>query len=252
MKKSFINSEKPLIVGMVQCATAEECIQKIKDSVAEGATAIGVQLCRLKREYRTKEIISEIFSYCGDLPIYVTSYRYGESEGMTDEECIDLLFLAIECGATLCDVMGDMFDMRDDQLTYNEEAVEKQKKLIDKIHAAGAEVLMSTHDMKNGPITKERILEIGKQQSMRGTDVVKIVVPDCGDERIPECIETLLELIKITGKKVLFLSTGNSGRFLRYMTPEIGNCMYLCVAHYNELDTQMQPKISQILSLQSH
>ena len=51
-----------------------------------------------------------IFSACAGRPRYVTSYRTGENIGMTDEECVELLLLALECGATLFDVMGDLYD----------------------------------------------------------------------------------------------------------------------------------------------
>jgi len=135
VKPSFLNSDKPLITAMVQYPTPEECVAKIKASLADGADAIGIQLCRLKREYRTKNILTKIFAACDGKPIYVTSYRYGESENFTDEECAELLLLALDCGATLCDVMGDMYDRSPQyELADKEEAINKQKALIAEIH----------------------------------------------------------------------------------------------------------------------
>lgn len=49
MKTTFLNYDKPLLTAMIQCPTAEECIEKIKASLADGADALGIQLCRLKR-----------------------------------------------------------------------------------------------------------------------------------------------------------------------------------------------------------
>ena len=53
-----------------------------------------------------------------------------------------------DCGAELCDIMGDYFDKQPGEMTYNETAVKKQRNLIDKLHKRGAEVLMSTHIQK--------------------------------------------------------------------------------------------------------
>ena len=71
-----------------------------------------------------------------------------------------------DCGATLCDVMGDYFDPCEGELTMNEEAVKKQMALIDALHARGAEVLMSSHVLKFTPA--ERVLEIAREHERRG------------------------------------------------------------------------------------
>ena len=85
-KVSFVNHDEALLCAMVQCETVEECICKIKASLAEDATAFGIQLCKIKKELRTKENLTKIFEACKGLPIYVTSYRYSQNEGYTDEE----------------------------------------------------------------------------------------------------------------------------------------------------------------------
>ena len=43
MKPSFLNHDKPLICAMIQCRTADECIEKIKMSLIDGAEAFGIQ-----------------------------------------------------------------------------------------------------------------------------------------------------------------------------------------------------------------
>ena len=105
MKPTFLNHDKPILCAMVLCSTPEACIEKIKASVSDGAEAIGIQLEKLKREYRTPEVLRSIFAACGDLPIYATSYRGNESKGLSDEELVDFLLIALDAGATLIDVM---------------------------------------------------------------------------------------------------------------------------------------------------
>jgi len=151
---------------MVQYPTPEECILKIKASLAEGADALGIQLCKLRREFRTKEVLMEIFAACEGKPIYVTSYRVGHSEGLSDDEVADLLLLAADCGANLMDVMGDLYGPDPAyQLTTDPEAVERQKALIAEIHRRGGEVLMSCHT--NRSTTVEENLMIARAQAER-------------------------------------------------------------------------------------
>ena len=218
MKATCLKYDKPLLTAMIQCSTADECITKIKASIADGADALGIQLCRLKREYRTKECLQRIFDACEGRPIYVTSYRHAESEGYTDEECGELLLLALDAGATLCDVIGDMFGICPPyQLAEDEEAIIKQKALINEIHKRGGEVLISSHVSKS--MTVEECLSIAKAQDERGADVIKIVACSSEEEidaaRYIEAIQTIL---KNTTKKLLFLASGKS-RIIRYIGP---------------------------------
>ena len=248
--KTFLKYGKPLIVGMIQCATPDECINKIKASIEDGAEAIGIQLCRLKKEYRTKEIITEIFSACEGKPIYVTSYRFGESEGFTDEQCAKLLLLALDCGATLCDVMGDMFGRSPMyELSEDEGAIEKQKALIDEIHRRGGEVLMSSHTYKSTSL--EENLMIAKAHIERNADIIKIVNRAESDDEIPKYIEAIQKIQKMADKKLLFL-LGNKGRIIRYIGPNLGVCMYLCVHSHGEIDTPEQPLIKNIKAVRDN
>lgn len=242
MKPTFLTSDKPLLTAMIQLPTAEECIAKINASIEAGADAIGIQLCRLKREYRTKEILTEIFAACKGKPIYVTSYRFGESEGMSDDECVDLLLLALECGATLCDVFGDMYDKDAKyQIAQDEEAIKKQKALIDEIHRRGGEVLMSSHTESD--LSVEENLELAKKQIERGADVIKIVNIVDEKKNLHRQVESIQKIVAMTDKKLLLLASGE-GQQLRYIGPNFGVCMYLCVEKHDPIDTPEQPLIS--------
>ncbi|MBQ8551389.1 MAG: type I 3-dehydroquinate dehydratase [Clostridia bacterium] len=244
MKPTFLQYDKPLLCAMIQCRTPEECIDKIRLSISEGAEALGIQLCKIKREYRTPEILKEIFAACKGRPIYVTSYRHGESTGMSDEECAELLLMALDCGATLIDVFGDMFEKGAKyQLATDNAAVEKQKVLIAEIHRRGGEVLMSCHTKSS--LTVEENIELARAQVERGADVIKIV-DECSDKgEIPSYIESIQRITAMTDKKLLFLVSGE-GRIIRYIGANFGVCMYLCVAYHGEIDTPAQPLLSKL------
>ena len=249
-KPTFLKYDKPLLCAMIQCNTPEECIAKIKRSLDGGAEAIGVQLCKLRKEYRTKEIITGIFNACEGRPIYVTSYRTGESQDMTDDERVELSLLALECGATLIDIMGDTFDRSPQyELAEAPEAIAKQKALIEEIHRRGGEVLISSHTHKS--TTLEENIMIAKTQIERGADVIKIVNKAQNTDEIITYLKAIEEITKMTDKKLLLLVSGE-GLLTRYIGPNFGACMYLCVESYNELDTKGQPLLSKIKAVRDN
>ena len=98
MKPTFLNSEKPILCAMVLCTTPDACIEKIKASISDGAEAIGIQLEKLERQYRTPEQLKRIFDACEGLPIYATGYRGNSSKGLSDEELVDFLLMALDAG----------------------------------------------------------------------------------------------------------------------------------------------------------
>ena len=238
--KSFLNYEKPLITCMVQAETPERIKELI--SLSNDAEAFGMQFCRLKPEYNTKESYRELFEYT-QAPVYVTNYRYGYNEGKSDDELAEGLKTLAECGATLCDVMGDMFNKQDDELAIDKDAIRKQIKLIDELHSKGAEVLMSSHIFKFTPA--ERVLEVALEHQRRGADVCKIVT---GAENMAEQVENLriIDLLKENLKIPFLFLCGGECRILRRIGGSLGNCMTLCVYEYDELATKVQPLLSDV------
>ena len=119
-KPTFLNREKPLLTCMVQADNPERIKELIDRSLPEGAEAFGMQFCKMKAEYRNKKVYRELFSYT-DKPVYATNYRkYAKNAGKSDDVLAAELLELAECGATLCDVMGDYFDPCEGELTMNE------------------------------------------------------------------------------------------------------------------------------------
>ena len=234
----FVNSKKPLLTCMVQAATPERIKELIDLSLLEGAEAFGMQFCRLDPEYRSREVYEELFNYADDKPVYVTNYRSGFNKEKTDGQLADELLELADCGAALCDVMGDYFDKCEGELTMNEAAVKKQMELIDGLHKRGAAVLMSSHVLKFTPA--ERVLEIAFEHQRRGADICKIVT---GASNMAEQIENL-RIINLLKEKLdipfLFLAGGEC-KIHRRIGGKMGNCMSLCVYEYDELATKAQP-----------
>lgn len=239
-KPTFLQYQKPLLCTMLRAATPEEFIKDIADSISKGAEGFCLLLQTLKKEYRTEENIKRIFAACKGLPIYATSsYRTEESAGLSDEELAEYLLLCGRCGATLLDVMGDMFCAEKRELTYNEEAVRKQKELIDKIHAMGCEVLMSSHIHEF--IDEKTVVEFALEQQSRGADIIKIVNFCNSDEELMvnlSCINTLKHTLD---KPFLYLANGTHCTLIRNIGAHLGSCMYLCQPYYKEGFAYEQP-----------
>jgi 3-dehydroquinate dehydratase len=223
---------------MVQADNPDRIKALIDASIPEGAEAIGMQFCQLKAEYRNEKTYRELFAYT-DLPVYVTNYRNHLSNAGKSDDVLaaDLVELA-ECGATLCDVMGDYFDACEGELTMNKDAIKKQIHLIDELHGRGAEVLMSSHVLKFTPA--ERVLEIALEHQRRGADICKIVTDA---ENAEQQIENLriINLLKENLKIPFLFLAGGECRILRRIGGSLGCCMYLCVHEYDELATKSQP-----------
>ena len=243
MKRSFFENDKALLTVMVQADNSDRIKELIDKSIPDGAEAFGMQFEQMKSEYRTKEVYKDLFAYTKDRPVYVTNYRHASNEGKTDDMLASELVELADCGADLCDVMGDISDRQPDEVAVDKTAIEKQKELIREIHDKGAKVLMSSHVLKYIPA--ERVLEIALEHQSRGADICKIVT---GADTMEQQIENLriINMLKENLKIPFLFLCGGECRILRRIGGEIGCCMYLCVHEYDALATQQQPLLKDV------
>lgn len=249
MKKSFTECDKALLTVMVQGKTPSRIMELVQKGIEGGAEAFGMQFERLSPEYKTNDTYKELFNCTGGLPVYATNYRYLTNEGKSDETLADEILELASCGATLCDVMGDMFDKNDEEFTVDPTAVKKQEALICALHEKGAQVLMSSHTHRF--TSAERVLEIALEYQKRGADIAKIVT---NAENMAEQMENL-RIITLLKEKLdipfLFLCGGKCA-ILRRIGGELGSCMYLCVCEYDELATPVQPLLKKVKAIRDN
>ena len=248
MKKTFLQYNKALLTVMVQARTPQRTKELMNRALPVGAEAFGMQFERFLPEYRNRKTYEDLFSYT-EQPVYVTNYRYDLNEGKTDDVLAAELLELAECGATLCDVIGDLFDPRPDELAVLQEAVEKQIKLIDALHQKGAEVLISSHVLQYTP--GERVLEIALEHQRRGADISKIVTGASTMEEQLENLKTIHLLKENLEIPFLFLAGGEC-HFHRRIGGELGSCMYLCVNEYDDLATPQQPLLRDVKAIRDH
>ena len=241
MTRQFLTGCGPMLTVMLQCETPETAIGRIRNANCLGADAYGLQVESLKPEYHLPDVYRRIFAEMKGRPSYVTNYRSAHNRGQTDDELAQGLITLAQSGATLCDVVGDFFCRHSEELTDDPKAIDKQKKLIDRLHEEGAQVLISSHILKFTPA--DRVLEVAHAQKARGADIIKIVT---GAENMEQQIENLriTELLKRElGAPFLFLSSGECSLHRR-LGMKLGCCMALCVYEHDALSTPAQPLLS--------
>lgn len=243
----FLYKDTPNLTVMLQCRTPEVAIGRIRNALHLGADAFGLQVESLLPEYQNPETYQRIFKEMRGKPVYVTNYRSSCNKGKTDEELAQGLLTLVDCGATLCDVEGDLFAPHPLQMTEDAAAIEKQMALIDAIHSKGAEVLMSAHT--NCYLPGEKVLELAMEQKRRGADIIKIVTDAADMQAQMENLKTVDLLKRELGAPFLFLSGGECG-ILRRLGTKLGCCMALCVYEHDALSTPGQPLLSVMKQLE--
>ena len=241
MKKSFLNHSQPLLTVMLQCEYPDVAVGRIRNANSLGADAYGLQSEVLLPEFQTVDTYKRLFAEMNNKPCYVTNYRNAHNTGKTDDQLAQGMELLAESGATLIDVMGDLFCRHPEELTEDHQAIQKQIKLIDRLHELGAEVLMSSHLYKFAPA--ERVMEIALEQKRRGADIVKIVTAADDMQQQIENLRITDLLKRELGMPFLFLS-GDECSIHRRLGMRLGCCMALCVYEHDKFSTTWQPLLS--------
>ncbi len=235
----FLKKDEPTLVTMIQAHTKERVLELIKQGIEGGTEAFGLQIEQLEHQYRDEKNLKEIFAAMDGKPCYVTNYRFGLNEGKTDDELAEELLHIVKCGGVLVDIMGDYFCEESEQLTQNPEAIRKQMELIEKIHALGGEVLISSHTLHY--MSKERVFYFMNEHKRRGADISKIVTASDTPEESLWNIDISNDLGKEKTISTLFLSIGDCCRKHRMLGPILSGGMFLCVVEHDELATGNQP-----------
>lgn len=257
MRKSFVKSGSPMLIGVIREETARAAIAAMRNCEYHGATALDLHLSCLKEEARTVESLRTIIS-ATRLPIMALNYNqtYDWTPIQTDEETrLNLLLRAVEAGAAAVDMQGYSYDLpsktafrqefknlgysflRDDphEVVVDEAVIEKQKAFIQRVHDAGAEVILSTHTLV--PMDCEQVVDLVMFLSQRGADMLKIVCPCENDDQLAECFKTMLTVKKIAPIPTHYHCSGKAGSLSRILNPILGGHMIFCTDGYTVSST---------------
>ncbi len=240
MRKSFLNQSRPVVTGIFAGQTPAELIAEARHAEFEGADGICVELCDLEPEFRNAESLKPVIDAV-NLPFMFVFYRNDRQENLGDEARQEILLAAAEAGASMIDVMGDLYDPSPMELTRNVAAIDKQKKLIDAIHAKGADVVISSHMQCSR--TAEEVLEHLSETAKRGADVVKIVTTVNTSEELAEAFRTTMLLKQELKTPFIHLCNGKFARPHRFMGPALGTSIFFAVPRYEPRYGMGQPSV---------
>lgn len=240
---NFLDFKRPVITTMLKGDNTATLISEIAAAKKEGTDAFCFEIEIMKKECRTESDFKDIFSAMGDKPAYITNYRRGNicEYEQSDEELTEEMLLALDCGATLFDIRGDLYDPCPLEITYDETAIKRQMELINTVHKMGKEVLMSTHTLKYMP--EAEVIKIAKAQEMRGVDFAKVVTAGESEQEELKNLATNLKLKEELKIPYLFLSIGKHCKKHRLLGPSLGCSLFLSVA--KGTDGGAQPPMEQ-------
>lgn len=226
----FSQQKLPLLVASLSNPTRSQTICTMRNAIFDGAEAFMLHMEKLNQEHVCEQDLKTIINYAGDKPVFTMNYRHGEKK--TDEQLIEEQLMAIRAGASMIDMMGDMFAPSPRELSRDSGAIDRQLQVIEQVHALGGEVLMSSHVWEY--MTADETLAHAKALEARGADFVKIAM--CVHSEA-EMLESLGSTVRIKNElKVPFLHIcmGQWGKVLRAVSPLFGSCFALCVQSYTE------------------
>ncbi len=242
----FGKNDQPLICTTVKGDNAGQFIMRMQELREQGTEAFLLRLEYLLPENRTEETFRKIISAADGMPVYATDYRRFDKYADEDDDCkANALLVAARAGADLLDVPGNMFTNEEFELTRDPEAVKRQMKLIDEIHALGKKVLISTHI--DAYLPQQKVLEIAEAQQARGADVLKIVTRSDSAKELTDNLETTRVLHEKMDASILFLSSGEMCRFHRIIGPYLGCCMWLATFESGRKDQPLLTDLKPLL-----
>jgi 3-dehydroquinate dehydratase len=241
MKFSFLNKPYPVITAIMAGQTPQELIATARNSEFDGAQGIAIGLEALKPEFMNPESLKSIINSV-NLPFMFFFYRTGRGKDLSDDERQEILLSTADFGASMIDVMGDLYDPSPMEITHNQKAIDKQKRLIDKIHGKGADVVISTHMACSR--TTEQIVEHMKVLEDRGPDVVKIVAGVNTEEELAEAFHTTMTLKRELKIPFIHLASGKFSRPHRFICPALGTSILFAVPNnFEHHEGLLQPTI---------
>lgn len=242
MRPSFLNKSYPVLTGIMGGQTPAELVAESRNSEFDGAKGIAIDLTDLKLEFRNADSLKSVIDSV-NLPFMFFYYRGDKwDKNATDESRQELLLTAADVGASMIDVMGDLYDPSPMEITHNQTAIDKQKRLIDQIHAKGADVVISSH-MSEEARTAEQVLEHLSEVATRGADVVKIVTGVNTDEELAEAFRTTTLLKRELKTPFIHLCNGKFCRPHRFLGPALGVSIFFGVHRYDTRYGMGQPTI---------
>lgn len=218
-RKRFPLERPPLFTAIFCDDSVERLSWQSKAAWYAGGDAVCADLKNLSREDRTPERI-RVAMDATPLPTMVCLYRKDILDGGDDDARTKTLLAALDAGAACIDVLGDLFDPSPREWTRKPSAVARQKRLITRIHDAGAQAILSSHPLCF--LEPEEVLAQLKDFEKRGADVVKLVQTADTEEEFLAAVRATLLCRRELKTPFVHLVSGAFGDLHRFLAPSLG------------------------------
>jgi len=238
---------RPFICTSVVDEGIEQTVRTIKKAEYQGARAFEVHLPLLGFPDREGFERLRATTSC---PIYATCRRdsfyrlLGADDvvSLTDRERTDRLVAAVEAGLAGVDMELDTFDPTPGpasftgdaieeyasdpetglaEVTDDPEAVTTQEAVVDRVHDAGGDVVLSAHTYKH--LTPETATAIAERMTDRGADLCKLVGVDRTLEEGLDTLQAHLALNETDCAPYALMAVGDPSRIVRPISPMFGS-----------------------------
>ena len=260
MRKSFVNQKKPFVVGVLRGKSALFNMATMKNAEYEGADAFDLHLNWMPEADRSEESLKKLFAFT-KLPVLVLYYLektpFNNDPPPRWDERLDVQMRAIDCGAAGIDIQAHYFDndskssligsnlsfaaANPAEISLRPEIIDKQMDVIERVHAKGAEVLLSSH--VGVELSCEQAVDLALEMEKRKPDIVKIVSPCNSEEQLGEVLKTIVTLRKELHTPFVYLGGGEKGKLSRIFGAALDNCLCFAVSRYDETHAFIQPPI---------
>ena len=238
VKPLFSQQKLPMLVTSLTDATPPKTISTMRNAIYDGTDGFMLHMEMLNPEHFCETDLKTIIDYACDKPVYTMNYRR-PNDAKTDEQRIAEQLMAVRAGASMIDMMGDMFDPTPMELTQDRHVIARQQQVIDEVHGLGSEVLMSSHTWVF--MTAEEILAHAKALESRGADFVKIAMCVHTEQEALDAIRSTALVTRALAVPFLHVCMGQYGKLHRAISPMLGSCFALCVQSYTEAAHREKP-----------
>lgn len=250
----FTELSRPFIIGVISDNDILHCVQTIKQSEFAGADGFQLELHNLQSSPPTKQELKDIIGSTIK-PVWTTNRRSKadrQQRRKVDEHArIQVELDALDAGAQCIDLEMDTFDpwflwdsdrratewphLKDipvnandfpGECCFNDDAIREQRKIIDHVHNAGAEVLLSCHILVR--TRTEGIIRIAKELEQRGADLIKIVVWNDDFYDLCETLRANVALSEMLDTPFKVMSQGEPSKLGRALFPMFGSAWAFC------------------------
>ncbi len=218
-RKRFPLERAPLFTAIFKEDSIRELARQAKAAWYAGADAVCADLANLPGEERTPETM-RILTDSSPLPTMCCLYRGDKLHGSDDDARTKTLLAALAAGAACIDVMGDLFDPSPLEWSHKPSAIARQKRLIAKIHNAGAQAILSSHPLV--ALRPEEVLAQLRDFEKRGADIVKLVQKADTEDEFLDALRATLLCRRELKTPFVHLVSGAFGDLHRFLAPTLG------------------------------